>query len=116
LGLSATKRTIPGLNLSPNLVTHLPLRQEDGSSTPAATTITAGTVDKNQISMVKSKRGEGGETTYTLVLLFAWFCYLAFALPRMHVSRIRAPDHWIEASSRLITESRRLNVVDEGRE
>ena len=48
---------------------HSPLREEDGSSTPAATTITAGTLDKNQIRMVKSKRGEGGETTYTL---FCW--------------------------------------------
>jgi len=48
---------------------HSPLREEDGSSTPAATTIMARTLDKNQIRMVKSKRGEGGETTYTL---FRW--------------------------------------------
>ena len=85
-GLSATKRTIPSPNLSPNLVTRLPLRQEDGSSTPAATTITAGTVDKNQISMVKSKRGEGGETTYTL---FRWkwtvFMQLVWMLPKNNI-------------------------------
>jgi len=42
---------------------HSPLRQEDGSSTLAATTIMAGTLDKNQIRMVKSKRGEGERQT-----------------------------------------------------